>query len=88
MAQMQTGMAKACPQMQAAIAKGGPAAAMIQQQYERMCGGTSGAVPGAVPGAGSSSGALVEFTMDSSDFSNGAIADSVFAVPDGFEKNS
>jgi Domain of unknown function (DUF4412) len=85
MAQMQAGMAKACPQMQAAIAKGGPAAAILQQQYDRMCGGTTAAETGATPG--SSSNALIEMTMDSSDFSSGSIPDAVFAIPDGFEKS-
>jgi hypothetical protein len=90
MAQMQAGMAKACPQMQAMIAQGGPAAAMVKQQYDRMCGATSGAATGATPGAtpGSSANALMEMTMDSSDFSSGAIPDSVFAIPDGFQKSN
>jgi hypothetical protein len=86
MAQMQAGMAKACPQMQAMIEKGGPAAAMIKQQYDRMCGGTSGLTSGPAPNG--SSNALMEFTIDSSDFSTGSIPDSVFAIPDGFQKSS
>jgi GTP1/Obg family GTP-binding protein len=79
--QMQQGMAAACPQMQALIAQGGPAAAAIKQQYDRVCGGAG-------PGAASagSSNVMVEMTMDSSDFSTALIPDSVFAIPAGFTK--
>jgi len=83
MAQMQQAMAQACPQMQAMIAKGGPAAAMIKQQYDKMCGGAA-----ASPASAGSSNYLMEMTMDSSDFSTAAIPDSVFAVPADFKKTN
>ncbi len=86
MDQMQQAMAKACPQMQAMIAQGGPAAAMIKQQYDQMCGGASGATPGSA--SGGSSNALIEMTMDSSNFSSAGIPDSVFAIPAGFQKGN
>jgi hypothetical protein len=85
MAQMQQAMAKACPQMQTMIAQGGPAAAMVKKQYDLMCG-ASGATSGAA--SGSSSNALIEMTMDSSDFSSAGIPDSVFAIPAGFQKSN
>ncbi|MGD1068908.1 MAG: DUF4412 domain-containing protein [Bryobacteraceae bacterium] len=78
MAQMQQGMASMCPQMQALIAQGGPTAAAIKQQYDRMCGGASA--------SSGSSNALMEITSDSSDFSTASIPDSVFAIPAGFTK--
>lgn len=80
---MQQAMAQACPQMQAMIAKGGPAAAMIKQQYDKMCGGAA-----ASPASAGSSNYLMEMTMDSSDFSTAAIPNSVFAVPADFKKTN
>jgi hypothetical protein len=86
MAQMQQAMAQACPQMQSMIAKGGPAAAMIKQQYDKMCGGAAGAA--GAPAAPGSSNSLFEMTMYSSDFSTAGIPDSVFAIPADFKKTN
>jgi len=83
MAQMQQAMAQACPQMQSMIAKGGPAAATIKQQYDKMCGGAA-----AAPASPGSSSYLMEMTMDSSDFSTAGIPDSVFAIPADFKKTN
>jgi hypothetical protein len=83
MAQMRQAMAQACPQMQALMAQGGPVAAQIKAQYDRMCG--SAAAPAAPTGSPNS---LIEMTMDSSDFSTAGIPDSVFAIPAGFTKSN
>lgn len=73
-------------QMQAAMAKlqqqGGPQAAAAAQAMARM-----GAARGGAP-AGGSSNALIEVTMESSDFSTASIPDSVFAIPAGYQVDS
>lgn len=81
MQQMQAGMEKARAQLEALKARGGPAAAMAEQQLARM-GAASGPA-----GGGSGSGNLIEMTIDSSDFSTASIPDSAFAVPAGYQKN-
>jgi hypothetical protein len=72
-AQMQQGMAQARAQMEAIIKQGGPGAAAAQQTLARM-------------GAASGGGALIETTMESTDFSTSGIPDSVFAIPAGYQK--
>jgi hypothetical protein len=71
-------------QMQAAMAKlqemqkqGGPGAAAMAQAMARMGGATGGA----------GSGALLEVTIESTDFSTASVPDSVFAIPAGYQKN-
>lgn len=78
----QAQMEQARARLEAMAAQGGPAAAAAQQALSRM-----GGVPGATPG-GASSGALIEITMDSSDFSGAAIPDSVFAIPADYQKTN
>jgi hypothetical protein len=80
MQQMQAGMEKARAHLEAMAAGGGPAAAIAQQQLARM-----GPSPGAA--GGTSSGSLLEMTIDSSDFSTAAVPDSLFAIPAGYQKN-
>jgi len=67
-------------QMQAAMAQlqkqGGPQAAAAAQAMARMSGGA----------AAGSSNALIEITMESTDFSTASIPDSVFAIPAGYQK--
>jgi hypothetical protein len=67
-------------QMQAAMARlqqqGGPGAAAAAQAMARM---------GGAP-AGGASDAMLEITMESTDFSTAAIPDSVFAIPAGYQK--
>jgi hypothetical protein len=76
-------MAQARAQLEAMAAQGGPAAAAAQQALARM-----GSMPGAAGGGAPSSGALMEITMDSSDFSGGSIPDSVFAIPGDYQKTN
>ena len=73
-------MAQARGRMEAMIAQGGPQAAAMKQALARM--------PGGAAMSGSGSGAIIEVTMDSSDFSATSIPDSVFAVPDGYRKGN
>ncbi|HWE53652.1 MAG TPA: hypothetical protein VG273_27935 [Bryobacteraceae bacterium] len=68
--------------LEAMAAQGGPAAAAAQQALSRM--GAAGAGRGAAPGG--NPGALMEMTMDSSDFSTASIPDSVFAIPGDYQK--
>jgi len=82
-AQMQAGMAQARARLEAMIAQGGPGADAAKQALARMGGG----MPGAVPGA-SSSGAMIEVTMDSSDFSGSSVSDSAFAIPADYHKTN
>lgn len=72
-------LAQARARLEALANSGGPAAAIAKQQLDKMPGG------GAQAG-GSSSGAMIEITMDSSDFSSSPIDDSVFAIPAGYTK--
>jgi hypothetical protein len=74
-AQMQQGMAQARAKLEEMQKQGGPQAAAAAQALARMGGGSAGG-----------SGALFETTMESSDFSTSAIPDSVFAIPDGYQK--
>jgi hypothetical protein len=74
-------MAKARAQLEAMAAQGGPAAAAAQQAMARMGGMGGGAAP-------SSSGAMIEITMDASDFSSAGIPDSVFAIPVDYQKTN
>jgi len=67
-------MAKARAQLENMIQQGGPGAAAAQQALARM------------PAMGAGGGSLFEVTMESSDFSTASIADSVFAIPAGFQK--
>lgn len=73
-------IAQARAKLQAMIAQGGPQAAAMQQMLDRM--------PGGAPAGGSGSGAMLEITMDSSDFSTASVPDSVFAVPAGYTKGN
>jgi hypothetical protein len=73
-AQMQQ-LAQARAQLEAMSKQGGPQAAAAQQALARMGGMASG------------SGALMEITMDAADFSSGAIPDSAFAIPAGYQKS-
>ena len=75
-AQMQQGMAQAMAKLEEMKKQGGPQAAAAEQALARM---------GAARG-GAGGGALMEVTMESSGFSNGAIPDSVFAIPEGYQK--
>jgi len=72
-AQMQAGMAQARAQMEAMVKQGGPSAAAAQQALASMGGSAAGAP-------------LFEVTMESSGFSANPIADSVLAIPAGFQK--
>jgi len=76
MAQMQAAMAK----LQEMQKQGGPQAAAAAQAMARMGGMTNGAP------AGGTSNALIEITMESTDFSTAPIPDSVFAIPAGYQK--
>jgi hypothetical protein len=76
MAQMQAAMAK----LQEMQKQGGPQAAAAAQAMARMGGMANGA-----PAAGASN-ALIEITVESSDFSTASIPDSVFAIPAGYQK--
>ena len=67
-------MQKARAQLENMIQQGGPGAAGAQQALARM------------PAAGAGGGSLFEVTMESSNFSTAGIADSVFAIPAGFQK--
>ncbi len=69
-AQMQQAMA----QMEAMRKQGGPQSAAAEQAMARM------------GGMGGRGGALFEMTTESSAFSTSAIPDSVFAIPDGYQK--
>jgi hypothetical protein len=71
----QAQMAQARVQMEAMAKQGGPQAAAAQQALARM-----GAMSG---GAG---GALMQIETESSGFSTGDVADSVFSIPAGFQK--
>jgi len=71
-------MAQARAKLEAMAAQGGPQAAFAKQALDRM-GGAS-----APPAAG---GAMIEITMDSSDFSTEPVSDGVFAIPAGYQKN-
>jgi hypothetical protein len=75
-------MSQARAQLEAMIAKGGPGADMAKQALAHMPGGAP-AAGGAAP---SSSGAMIEITMDSSDFSGGSIPESAFSIPGDFKK--
>lgn len=74
-AQMQQSMAQARARLEEMQKQGGPQAAAAAQALARM-----GTPP---PG---STGSLFEVTMESSDFSTAAIPDSVFAIPEGYQK--
>jgi hypothetical protein len=76
MAQMQAAMAK----LQEMQKQGGPQAAAAAQAMARMGGMANGAP------AGGASNALIEITVESSDFSTASIPDSVFAIPAGYQK--
>jgi hypothetical protein len=76
MAQMQAAMAK----LQEMQKQGGPQAAAAAQAMARMGGMANGAP------AGGASNALIEITVESSDFSTASIPDSVFAIPTGYQK--
>lgn len=76
MAQMQAAMAK----LQEMQKQGGPQAAAAAQAMARMGGMANGAP------AGGTSNALIEITMESTDFSTASIPDSVFAIPAGYQK--
>ncbi len=78
-AQMQAGMAQARARLEAMKAQGGQQAAMAEQMLARLPGGAPG-------GGGGASAALIEITMDSSDFSPAPIPDSVFAIPADYKK--
>jgi len=73
-------MAKARVRLEALIARGGAGAAAAKMALDRM--------PGGSPAGGSGSGAMIEITSDSSDFSTAAITDSVFAIPAGYQKGN
>jgi hypothetical protein len=76
-------MDQARARLEAMAAQGGPAAAAAQQALARMGGAMGGRGQGGPPSAG---GALIEMTMDSTDFSTAAIPDSVFAIPADYQK--
>jgi hypothetical protein len=79
MGQMQDAMAQARARLEAMKAQGGPQAAAAAQALARMGGGSPAA-------SSSGSGALVEITMDSTDFSTNSIPASVFEIPAGYQK--
>lgn len=74
-------LAQARARLEALANSGGPAAAMAKQQLDRMPGGSA-------PAGGSASGAMIEITMDSTDFSSSSIDESVFAIPAGYTKGN
>jgi hypothetical protein len=78
-ARMQGGMEQARARLEAMKAMGGQQAAIAEQMLAKLGGG---------PGAGRPASALVEITMDSSEFSDAAIPDSVFAIPGDYQKNN
>ena len=71
-------MAQARAKREAMGAQGGPGAAAAKMALDRM--------PVGSPAVGS--GAMIEITSDSSDFSTAAIPDSVFAIPAGYQKGN
>jgi len=73
-------MAQARARLEAIVAQGGPGAAGAKMALDRM--------PGGSPAGGSGSGAMIEITSDSSDFSTAPIPDSVFAIPAGYQKGN
>lgn len=73
---------KARAQMEAQIAKGGPGTDMLKQALANMPGAAGPAAPAAA------SGAMMEITRDSSDFSGAPISDAVFAIPADYQKAS
>ncbi len=75
-------MEQARARLEAMAAQGGPAAAAAQQALSRMGGAMGGR--GATPAG--NSGALIEMTIDSADFSTASIPDSVFAIPPDYQK--
>ena len=75
-AQMQQGMAQARAQLEAMKAKGGEQAKMAEKALASM------------GGAGSSGGALMEMTIESSGFSTATIPASEFAPPAGYQKTA
>jgi hypothetical protein len=77
----QAQMDQARARLEAMAAQGGPAAAAAQQALARM-GGMQGMQAG-----GGAGGAMMQITMDSSDFSGASIPESVFAVPADYKKN-
>jgi hypothetical protein len=81
-AQQQAQMQAAMARLQQMQSQGGPAAAAAQQAMGRMGGMAGGAGPGSASGAGS----MIEMTIDSSDFSNASVPESVFAVPAGYKQ--
>jgi hypothetical protein len=78
-ARMQGGMEQARARLEAMKAMGGQQAAIAEQMLAKLGGG---------PGAGRPASALVEITMDSSEFSDAAIPDSVFAIPGDYQKSN
>lgn len=74
-------MAQARARLEAMVAQGGPGAAGAKMALDRMPGGSPA-------GGASGSGAMIEITSDSSDFSTASIPDSVFAVPAGYQKGN
>ncbi len=78
-ARMQGGMDQARARLEAMKAQGGPQAAIAEQMLAKLGSGMPGA-------AGKPSSALVEITMDSSDFSAAPISDAVFAIPGDYQK--
>jgi hypothetical protein len=77
MQQMQGAMAQAMARMEEMKKQGGEQAKMAEQMMARM---------GGARGAGGGGGSLFEVTMESSGFSTASIPDSVFAIPDGYQK--
>jgi hypothetical protein len=75
-AQMQQGMSQAMARLEEMKKQGGPQAAAAEQALSRM---------GAARG-GAGGGSLLEMTMESSGFSTASVPDSVFAIPDGYQK--
>jgi hypothetical protein len=65
------------------VAQGGPQAAYAKQALDRIP--AAGGGPAAASGG---SGAMIEITMDSSDFSTASVPDSVFALPAGYQKGN
>ncbi len=72
-------MDQARARLEAMKAQGGPQAAMAEQALARM-----GALTGSAGAPGG--GPLIEMTVDSTGFSTNSIPDSVFAIPDGYQK--
>jgi hypothetical protein len=76
-AQANAGMAQAMARLEEMKKQGGAQAAAAEQAMARM---------GAARGAAGAGGSMFEMTSESTNFSAVSIPDSVFTIPDGYQK--